>query len=1109
MRKHFAVLLTIIIAFGFLFGVSIYGHPSVIASDSPDIKLSTNYLGLEEGQKRTVLVYLSSDSSNYEVEWSSSNNENISVDSYGTITAVKEGTAVVTASVEELGISAECNVVVLSGHISGNFDFSESNMITNSSFEDPYGTNFTADDGGNTNMAISYLTRWDGAVLEENDKFPASLISSDLIYKEIDSDYHLQEAIFIPNRNSYLDNDRIKEAVIEYGAVYASFAVNNKCFGYNSVNYFRPEYLSPVDGGHAVAIVGWDDEYSKENFEYTPDGDGAFICKNSWGTASGENGYLYISYYDASIGKRDIMTAYTGLETASNYNKIYQYDPYGCVETIYGSDEKTFFAANVFPADSSKLSADEELSAVSFYTYSENTAYEIFAIPDYKSTESLSSERISLKSGIIEKTGYYTIDFDPVLLKAGTRFAIIVKLSVEDGDCRFYAESPVVDYSEGARANSGESFYAFDGNNWNDLTDEFENCNLCIKAFTKTSSNSSAFVLSGINNETRDYESNKIYTVNEIANRKNSDINPEFVDYINSLDSGLSKAVANSTVKHTSIPSPIVISSSIQNTKACNLPAKFNLNDEKSLTPVKNQGDINGCWSFATYASLESCLLRNASNLMSIPESSKSTDEIDAIIDATNTDLTGLKLNYTEKELLVSETIRLTADALPLNAKLGNIKWTSSDSDVASVSHKGTVTAKYPGTVKIIAENTDNKIIAYCNLTVKPRSFTVTWITDGKEHTQSVSEFSPIVPNVIPQKTGHTFIGWNPALPETMPSRDVTFTAEWTVNSYETLFDANGGKWSDGYSSKTVSTLYNESIEIPPKPAKEGYDFAGWNDIIPESMPAENLSFSAKWTPRNDTKYTVNIYTMNPDGQYYVSSETYIGTTEETAVASVGVINDGFFINKEKSNLSGTIYGDGSLTLSVYIDRHVYTLKTVTEGVETDINYYFEQPIEQPSSPYKKGYYFIGWSPEIPLNMPAENITVNAVFEKLYSISIKNNVGPKTVNYGDTLVLTAEFDELPENAEIAWYLNGNGFDGKISEDGKTCYLTSTGSGSAQITVAIANENGEPYVNPDGKEVYSSQTINSKAGFFQKIISFFKNLFGFDRYILQNIINILK
>ena len=188
MRKFFAVLLITVIAFGFTFGTSFFNHPKAIASDSVDIKLSANYIGLEVGQKRTILAYLSVNDSDCNVKWQSSDEKIAFTDSYGTITAVKEGTAVVTASVEELGISAECNVVVLSGHISGNFDFSESNMITNSSFEDPYGTNFTVDDGGNTNMAISYLTRWDGAVLEENDKFPSSLNSPDLIYKEINAD---------------------------------------------------------------------------------------------------------------------------------------------------------------------------------------------------------------------------------------------------------------------------------------------------------------------------------------------------------------------------------------------------------------------------------------------------------------------------------------------------------------------------------------------------------------------------------------------------------------------------------------------------------------------------------------------------------------------------------------------------------------------------------------------------------------------------------------------------------------------------------------------------------------------------------------------------------
>ena len=1108
MKKALTAVLSVILIFTFIGGFYCIENSGAKAAVSADIKLSANYIGLEAGQERTLLAYVRTSASEYTVSWTSSDSSVAAVTPDGVVTAVSEGTATVTAELTEDNISAECTVRVLSGHINGNFDFSESNMITNSSFEDPYGTAFTVDDGGNTSMALAYLTRWDGAVLEDNDRFPSSRNPDDLVYKEAEADYHLTEAIFIPNRKSYLDNDRIKEAIIEYGAVYGSFAVNNKCFNDNSGTYYRPEYLSPVDGGHAIAIVGWDDDYSRYNFEYTPDGDGAFICKNSWGTSSGENGYIYISYYDGSIGKRDVMTAYTGLETASAYNKIYQYDPYGFIDTLYGTNENTIYAANVFPENSSKLSADEKLTAVSFYTYSENTEYEIFAVPDYKSSLSFVNGRISLKSGILKETGYYTIDFEPVNLSAGTRFAVIVKLKTSEGESRFCAEAPVENYSENARAGRGESFYAFDGDDWTDLADDFENYNFCIKAFTQTDENYNGTVLSGINSDRKDFESDKIYTVNEIAERTNSDINPEFVDYINGLDNSLSKSASSDKI-YSSVPSPFVISSSSEADYSCELPSQFNLIDENCLTSVKNQGDVNGCWAFATYASLESCLLRKASNLTEISDEMTVNDEIDAIINASNVKLKKITLNMTENEVLVTDEFSLKAKAYPINAKLEEVKWSSSDPTVATVDAHGYVIARKPGTVKIFAKNIDGTAAGYCDLTVKPRLFCITWNVDNKLSTQLVYEFSEIKPNVTPEKTGYTFVGWEPELPDTMPSENISFTAKWTVNKYTSLFDAAGGFWDGGYTTQTVRTDYGKKISLPADPVRPGYDFTGWDSGIPSSMPAYDITFNAVWLARNDTEYRVNTYTMNSDGSYTVSSEIKQGTTDETVSILPPDTDNGFYFNSEKSNLSGKINGDGSLVLSVYIDRQKYTLKTVADGVETVYEYLYGQSVTQPQIPYKDGYYFMGWSPAVPSEMPADDVTLHAVFKKIYSVSIKNNPGTKKVNYGDTLVLTAVANEIPENTVITWYISGSGFDAKISDDGIYCYLTSVESGTAEISVHIEYENGEPYLNPDGKEIYASQTITSNAGFFQIIISFFKNLFGIDRYVIQKIVNIIR
>lgn len=1108
MKKTLTAVLSVILIFTFIGGFYCIENSGAKAAVSADIKLSVNYIGLEAGQKRTLLAYVRTSAPEYTVNWTSSDTSVAVVTSDGVVTAVSEGTATVTAEYAEENISAECTVRVLSGHINGKFDFSESNMITNSSFEDPYGTAFTVDDGGNTSMALAYLTRWDGAVLEENDRFPLSRNPDDLVYQETEADYHLTEAIFIPNRKSYLDNDRIKEAIIEYGAVYASFAVNNKCFNDNSGTYYRPEYLNPVDGGHAIAIVGWDDNYSRYNFEYTPDGDGAFICKNSWGTSSGENGYVYISYYDGSIGKRDVMTAYTGLETASPYNKIYQYDPYGFIDTLYGTNENTIYAANVFPENSSKISADEKLTAVSFYTYSENTEYEIYAVPDYEGTSSFVNGKISLKSGVLKETGYYTIDFEPVSLSAGTRFAVIVKLKTSEGESRFCAEAPVKDYSEGAGAGRGESFYAFDGDDWTDLTDDFENYNFCIKAFTKTNENYNGLVLSGINNYSRDYESDKIYTVNEIAERTNSDINPEFVDYINGLDNGLSKSASADKI-YSSVPSPFLISSSSEADFSCKLPSRFNLYDEKCLTPVKNQGDINGCWAFATYASLESCLLRKASSLTEISDGMTVTDEIDAIIRASNIKLEKISLNLTENEVLVTDEFSLKAKAYPLNAKLRDVKWSSSDPTIATVNSHGFVIARKPGTVKIFAKNGDESVTAYCDLTVKPRLFCITWNVNNKLSTQLVYEFSAIKPTITPEKTGYSFVGWEPELPDTMPSENISFTAKWTVNKYSSLFDAAGGFWDGGYTTQTVRTDYGKKISLPANPVRPGYDFSGWDADIPSAMPASDLTFNAVWIARNDTEYKVKTYTMNSDGSYRVSSETKQGTTDESINILPPKTDNGFYFNNDKSILSGKINGDGSLVLSVYIDRQSYTLKTISDGVEMMYEYHYGQTVPQPQIPYKEGYYFIGWSPEVPSEMPAGDLTLHAVFERIYSVTIKNNPGTKKVNYGDTLVLTAVADEIPEKTVITWHISGSGFNAKVSDDGKYCYLTSVKSGTAEVSVYIEYENGESYLNPNGKEVFASQKITSDAGFFQIIISFFKNLFRIDRYVLQNIVNNIR
>ena len=101
-----------------------------------------------------------------------------------------------------------------------------------------------------------------------------------------------------------------------YTSIYSSILISNGT-GYSNVS---------TTNQHAVAIVGWDDNYSRFNFASTPPGDGAWIIKNSWGNTSGQGGYYYVSYYDATFpGVTDQFAAIaiSSVENLTEYKNIY------------------------------------------------------------------------------------------------------------------------------------------------------------------------------------------------------------------------------------------------------------------------------------------------------------------------------------------------------------------------------------------------------------------------------------------------------------------------------------------------------------------------------------------------------------------------------------------------------------------------------------------------------------------------------------------------------------------------------------------------------------------------------------------------------------------
>ena len=325
-------------------------------------------------------------------------------------------------------------------------------------------------EGGEHSMSIAYLAAWNGPVYEKDDVYDDGKTDSSL--KAVK---HLEEAIVMDER----DDTKIKNAIYKYGGVETSIYLE-MAYGNDDSEYYNSDtasyyYSGDQKSNHDLVVIGWDDNYPKENFSIKPGRDGAYICKNSWGTGFGDEGFFYISYDDVNICTQSIV--YTRLGEADNYDNIYQTDQLGWVGQMGFSEDSAYFA-NVYTAE-----RDENLSAISFYATGPDTKFRVYVVPKYEDIGSLNANRVEVGNGETRYAGYYTVDLNhQVTLEKGQRFAVMVSVVTPGSERPIAIECEAGERTGKLDLSDGEGYMSLYGQMWHRA--EESDANICLKAFT-------------------------------------------------------------------------------------------------------------------------------------------------------------------------------------------------------------------------------------------------------------------------------------------------------------------------------------------------------------------------------------------------------------------------------------------------------------------------------------------------------------------------------------------------------------------------------------------------------------------------------------------------
>ena len=636
-------------------------------------------------------------------------------------------------------------------------------------------------------MAANSLLDWEGAVNEKVVPYTIDYIRQVENEQLDDSLAYGKDVAHVQNfyRVNITSRDDVKKAVMDYGAVSISYwSDQSSDWSTDNYNSSTAAYYCPnaYTSNHAVTIVGWDDDYSADNFATTPDGNGAWIVRNSWGSYYGKEGYFYLSYYDKSI-----YTVGYALEAelSDNYDNNYQYDGamlYGYMG--YGGSNKY---ANIFEAKANQ-DGSENIKAVSFMTgRSTNLNYTVSIYTNLTDeTNPESGTLAAQKSGITTYDGTYTVNLDsPVEINEGNKFSVVVEVRNASGKTSYLAyersmQSGRAGYWCTASAKENQSFIATPYGYWDDFG-KARSCNFIIKAFTDNETQTPVVEVESVS-----LNKSEMTLTEGKSETLAATVTPENAENKSITWSSNNEAVAtvdvNGTVTAKSAGTAVITATSTNGKSAgCTVTVE---KKQIPVTEVRLSESTVGIVEGSTYKLTATVLPENTTDSKNVSWSSnnEAVATVDAngtvtaksagtaVITATSTNgkSAGCTVTVEKKQIPVTEvrlsestvgivegsTYKLTATVLPENTTDSkSVSWSSSNSEVATVDANGTVTAKRAGTAVITATSTNGKT-AGCTVTVSKKEIPITEISlDKSSATLTEGETTTLVATVLPENT--------------------------------------------------------------------------------------------------------------------------------------------------------------------------------------------------------------------------------------------------------------------------------------------------------------------------------------------------------------------